>query len=108
MLAQSIKTNRENTTLKNMNPLIALIMLTCIDSAAFAEDSFQQNALFNPSMGQLLAENSGRVMIYDGLKIETVNKAMDEQYDRIDNMMFVRTEHPQKDEETIIEDEDCD
>ena len=46
-------------------------------------------------------------MIYDGLKNSTVEKAMDDQFNRISSMMFVRTEYEQENGE-LIADEDCD
>jgi hypothetical protein len=40
------------------------------------------------------AEAKGRVMIYDGLKNETVEEALNAQFGRIDRMMFIRTQYP--------------
>ncbi len=54
-------------------------------------DSYQQNALFQPSVNQLNRESRGLVYIYDGLTDKTVNKAMDNQPERIESMMFVNT-----------------
>ena len=75
---------------------------------AYASDSFQHSMLFSPSEGMILAEAKGRIMIYDGLDIKTVNRAMDEQFDRIDNMMFTRVQHVQENGEIEIEDDGCD
>ena len=83
------------------------IMLTCLSLTVQAGSEFQTNALFKPNKGLLLAEAGGRVMIYDGLKSETVEKAMDEQFDRIENMMFVRTQVAQEDGSYEAEN-DCD
>ncbi len=74
---------------------------------ASAVDSYQQRVLFSPSAEFLQAEARGRVMIYDGLKNETVEKALDDQFDRIENMMFVRTVHIQENGEFEVDD-DCD
>ena len=74
---------------------------------ASAVDSYQQRVLLSPSAEILQAEARGRVMIYDGLKNETVEKALDNQFDRIENMIFVRTVHIQENGEFEVDD-DCD
>jgi hypothetical protein len=75
---------------------------------AVAADSFQQKVLFNPTQGQLRAEARGRVMIYDGLDNPVVERALDEQFDRIEHMMFVRTRTTLPDGEVSYDDEGCD
>jgi hypothetical protein len=92
--------------------LIMLLMSTLLAPhvrAADANDSFQYNALFSPNPAQLKAEARGRVMIYDGLDNTVVERALDEQFDRIERMMFVRTRQstPDDDDETIVEDDGC-
>ena len=82
-------------------------MLVPASMVAGADESFQNNALLNPSEGQLMAEARGRIMIYDGLDNEVVDRALDEQYGRIENMMFVRIQHTQPDSEVSIEDDGC-
>ena len=61
-----------------------------------------------PSEITLKAEAKGRVMIYDGLTSKTISKAMDEQFNRIENMMFVRIIHEQDNGEYYVEDDGCD
>ncbi len=46
-------------------------------------------------------------MIYDSMGNETVDRAMDEQFDRIDNMMFIRIHHVQDDGEEYADDGSC-
>ena len=84
-------------------------LLAPLAQAADANDGFQYNALFNPGPAQLKAETRGRVMIYDGLDNTVVERALDEQFDRIEHMMFVRTRQstPDDDDEYIVEDDGC-
>lgn len=73
------------------------------DSSASA---YSRTLLFNPTQSQIKAESRGRVTIYDGLDNSDVETALDTQFDRIDNMMFVRTRHTLKDG-SVEEDDDC-
>jgi len=85
----------------------ALLVLTMsVPVTAWAGD-YQHNALFSPSDSQIEAEARGRIMIYDGLTNETVERALDHQFDRIGNMMFVRTIYIQENGEYEVDD-DCD
>ena len=94
----------------NKRQKIIAILLSALVAAPLsvgAEDSYQERVLFSPSAEILLAEARGRVMIYDGLTNETVEKALDDQFDRIGNMMFIRTVYTQENGESEVED-DCD
>lgn len=73
--------------------------------------------LFNPGEQQLLLERKGRVVIYDNLKSSDIERALEEQFDRIENMMFVSTLITDdegnfvRDRETggiVVEDDGCD
>jgi hypothetical protein len=93
--------------LKGISKLIIPVILVA-SSSLYADDSYQLKVLFTPSDSNLQAEAKGRVMIYDGLKSETVDLAMNQQYDRIENMMFVRTQIQQEDGEYYVEEDGCD
>ena len=89
---------------------IVLLMGTLLASpsrAADANDSFQYNVLFNPTPAQLKAEERGRVMIYEGLDNAVVERALNEQFDRIEHMMFMRTRQgPLDDDDNDAADDD--
>ncbi|MDH3762504.1 MAG: hypothetical protein OEU50_16095 [Gammaproteobacteria bacterium] len=89
--------------------IIAIFMsvLAMTPLQASTQDSYQERLLFSPGLETLQAEARGRIMIYDGLKNKTVEKALDHQFDRIENMMFVRTVYVQENGELEVED-DCD
>lgn len=97
--------------------LTTATLLTCLaldlagaGSAARAEgmtrDGHYENTLHNPSATVLLAEAKGRVTIYDGLQNEEVEQALDDQFGRIDNMMFIRTKMTQPNGDAQVDD-DC-
>jgi hypothetical protein len=75
--------------------------------AAGNADEGAYKVLHRPSAALRASERRGRVTIYDEIPVGEVERALDEQFDRIDSMMFVRTQHPVADggHET---DEDCD
>ena len=68
--------------------------LTLIPTTGLASnnvDMIQLKNLFEPSQSQLRREANGHIYIYDGLTDRAVNRAMDQQFNRIENMMFVGT-----------------
>jgi len=46
-------------------------------------------------------------MIYDELDEEDVERALDEQFDRIEHMMFTRIRHTEPDGAVSVEDDGC-
>lgn len=71
--------------------------------------NWQERRLFQPTTQQLQQERQGQVFIYDGLEQDTVQKAMDANFDRIQNMMFTRIHHlpPTGSGPAIVENDGC-
>ena len=88
----------------------AALLLAGVHSVnpAFALDEYQYQVLFSPTAAILEAEARGRIMIYDRLEFGTVERALDQQFDRIENMMFVRTVYPQENGDAVFEEDGCD
>ncbi|MDH3221299.1 MAG: hypothetical protein OEO19_17345 [Gammaproteobacteria bacterium] len=95
---------------ENRKGLVSLILAALLVplSSLHAYDSYQLKVLFTPTKSDLEAEAQGRVMIYDSLKNDTVEKALDEQFWRIDKMMFIRTQYIQENGDYVTEEEGCD
>jgi len=101
-------TQRNSHTLRGC-ALVGLLfgaLLSAPVTAAGPDGSYQLGLLFDPSDSQLRAESRGRVMIYDRLDSEDVDRALETQFDRIEHMMFTRTRSEQPDGKGIVEDDD--
>jgi len=104
-----MKQNKKSDLKKqSLISMAALVIGVSMFSPSPAYDEYQFKVLFTPSAAVLDAEARGRVMIYDGLRYATVTHAMDEQFDRIENMMFVGTVIEQEDGELAVEEDGCD
>lgn len=79
-----------------MKMTIAAVSLGLFGAAAAADPDadWQTRQLLSPSSSQLLAESKGRVFIYDSLESNRVETALDQHFDRIENMMFIRVIYP--------------
>ncbi|HIP53381.1 MAG TPA: hypothetical protein EYH03_05160 [Chromatiales bacterium] len=60
-------------------------------AGGFVDTGWMERSLFSPTPSQLEYEQKGHITIYQGLTDVTVEKAMDDQFPRIGNMMFVGT-----------------
>ena len=67
-------------------------MLIGACGAAFAADvsEIDRRRLFNPIEAELRAEADGRIYIYDGLREIDIAHAMDQEFERVESMMFIR------------------
>jgi hypothetical protein len=75
--------------------VIAALFLTAAPvQAAFSESVFerwQMKRMFQPAQSQLMLEQKGKVFIYEGIKDNDVSRVMDEEFERIESMMFIGT-----------------
>lgn len=88
---------------------VAFVQASNDQSPRSAQADWQIKRLMAPTPSQLASESKGQVFIYDSLEINQVDKAMDRNFDRIENMMFIRIHHPPATEggEAGVEDDDC-
>ena len=50
----------------------------------------ERRRLLDPTSGELRAEATSRVYIYEGLRDRDVERALEEEFKRVQNMMFIR------------------
>ena len=48
--------------------------------------------LFEPTPAERRAERAGRVYLYEGLREDDISRALREQFDRVNSMMFIRVQ----------------
>jgi hypothetical protein len=70
-----------------------VIVLAVACSAVSAADvrEIELRRLFSPTAAELAAEAAGRIYIYDGVRETDVERALEEAFERVDSMMFIRT-----------------
>ena len=78
------------------NFLLPILLASGLSASIYAEESavyqWQKKRLLNPSEITVQKEKQAqKVFIYEGLKLEDVEKALDQHFDRVEHMMFVGT-----------------
>ena len=70
-----------------------VIVIAAACSAVSAADvrEIELRRLFAPAPAELAAEAAGRIYIYEGLRDTDVERALEEAFERVDSMMFIRT-----------------
>ena len=86
---------------------VSLVLLGGLISQTSLAQGWQERQLLAPSAAQQRMEQQDRVYIYDGLHEDTVDRALDTQFERVENMMFVGVRHTTADGEEYADD-DCD
>ena len=92
----------------------ALVFSTPAAAADVAQIELRR--LFEPTEAELAAESKGRIYIYDGLRDVDIQRALDQEFERVESMMFIRSRKtdesgkvkrdPQTNEE-VVEDDGC-
>lgn len=81
----------------NTRKLAAILAMSTILNGAVqaaVANEWDRKQLFGPSLALLDREKAGNVTIFDGVLSSDVDRAMDEQFDRVESMMFVQTLYP--------------
>ena len=82
-----------NVSVKTCLVIPMILSMSCLAGYATADQDWQERQLLAPSASQRGMEQRGRVYIYDGLHEETVDQALDTQFERVENMMFTGVRH---------------
>jgi hypothetical protein len=79
------------------------------DSTAALSSDYQLRRLVDPTPAQRAAEQRGAIFIYDSLAFGQVSDALDQHFDRMQNMMFIRIHHlpPTGAGPARVDDDDC-
>ena len=83
---------------------------TAINAAEYVgSEQWQKRRLFAPTPSELQQETAGRIVIYDGLTEVDLDRALDDQFQRLESMMFIRTKRPLPggDVAAYEDDDDC-
>jgi len=69
-----------------------LVALTGTSWAVDGDDCLTRDKrrLFHPTMQEVQAEEQGRVVIYDQMKPADIDQALEQEFERVESMMFVR------------------
>jgi leucyl aminopeptidase (aminopeptidase T) len=75
--------------------LTALVVIATLFGSGLAAaadvSEIELRRLLDPTEAELAAEAEGRIYIYDGLTDRDIQRALNEEFERVENMMFVRT-----------------
>ena len=89
--------------------IFGISLFCCSCSAVFAESEItfsqiEEEMLLNPPSA---GSTSDKVMIYSNVRNKTIHKAMDNQFDRIENMMFINTIVETEEGNLSFSDDEC-
>jgi hypothetical protein len=70
---------------------LCFVSLICPAPLALADArDIDLRRLFEPTPAELQQERAGRIYIYEGLTNREIERAMDQAFDRVESMMFIR------------------
>jgi hypothetical protein len=99
----SVKRSRQASLLVNASgrtatKYVAPAILLAVAASASAENvrDIELRRLFDPTHAEIASEAEGRIYIYDGLTSLDVQRALNEEFDRVENMMFIRIQRTDK------------
>ena len=97
--------------MKSIAAVAAMLVTLCLAhrGQTDAVSDWQARRLLAPTERELRQEQLGQVFIYDGLDQPTVERGLDNAFERIEHMMFIRTRLPPTAPGDIeIVEDDCD
>ena len=94
------------------------LTLVAVTGTAFALDvsEIERRRLFEPTEAELKQEATGRIYIYDGLSDADIARAMDDEFYRVESMMFIGVKKTDEQGETrkdpntgkpLVQDDGC-
>lgn len=103
-----------------LKPLFAAAIVALFSAPTLAPADelrdIQLRRLLEPTAAERAEERKGRIYIYESLTNQDIQRAMDQQFDRVESMMFIRVPKTdasgkvQKDRSTgevLMEDDGC-
>jgi len=69
----------------------ALALAAPLPAAAADVSEIELRRLFEPTKAERAEEEKGQIYIYEGVRDTDVQRALDEEFERVQNMMFIRT-----------------
>jgi hypothetical protein len=67
-----------------------VLLVTATGALAEGVPDIELRRLFDPTEAELASEAEGRIYIYDGLTDVDVQRALNEEFHRVEHMMFIR------------------
>jgi hypothetical protein len=96
---------------------VTALFASSLSAAAGADVSdYELRRLFEPTEAERAQEHAGRIYIYDGLRDVDIRRAMREEFERVEHMMFIREKRTDEHGEVktnpatgeaVVEDDGC-
>jgi hypothetical protein len=106
-----MKSQARRITCLFVSGVLVLPLAIADDTDYTGSPAWQERRLFEPTPSELREEAQGRVFIYDGVTDPVVDRAMDEQFARIESMMFIHIQkqktRPDGDVVSYVDDDGC-